>query len=316
MSTDNIPSTDETVPSPPPIPIKSMNDTQEVSNKQNELLLKEEHDDKKCGSSYGICKWFSDKSGYGFITVLSEKNNGKEVFVHYTGIKPMNSTYKTLLSGEYISFDIVQGLKDLQAVNVLGINGGPLMCDTNPNIKYITPKIKPTVDEANKDKEENKENAYMQKMVTEGIIGHHYGICKWFNDVSGYGFLVIETGENAGKNVFVHYSGISPLTSHYKSLVSGEYVSFDTINGTKGLQAVNVTGYNGGPLMCDINHIPKTSSQPKTNDDRDNTPFIPVVSGRGRGNGLGRGGRGNGFGGRNGGGGRGRDSRIERPLRN
>jgi len=227
------------------------------------LLLKEAHDDKKCGSSYGKCKWFSDKSGYGFITVLSKDHQGKEIFVHYTGIKPMNSTYKTLLSGEYLSFDVVQGVKDLQAVNVLGINGGPLMCDTNPNIKSIIPKIKQVNDHSQKEKGNDSNAQESKKIVTEGIIGHYDGICKWFNDVSGYGFLVIETGDHVGKDVFVHYSGITPQSSNYKSLVSGEYLSFDIIKGPKGLQAVNVTGYNGGSLMCGVNHIPKTSSVPQ-----------------------------------------------------
>ena len=256
----------EVLPPPPPMPKTLM---PESTKKSEDLLLKEEHDDKRCGASYGVCKWFSDKSGYGFITVLSQGvHKGKEIFVHYTGIKPMNSTYKTLLSGEYLSFDIVQGLKDLQAVNVLGINGGPLFCDSNPNIKFITPKIKPPGEE-----KENKDvKTVAEKTVTEGIIGHYDGICKWFNDVSGYGFLVIETGDNAGKDVFVHYTGITPLTSQYKSLVSGEYLSFDIIKGIKGLQAVNVTGYNGGPLLCDVNHIPKTTTQPRDASNGSNSP--------------------------------------------
>lgn len=254
------PASNEVLPPPPPMPKTPM---PESTKKSEDLLLKEEHDDKRCGASYGVCKWFSDKSGYGFITVLSEgTHKGKEIFVHYTGIKPMNSTYKTLLSGEYLSFDIVQGLKDLQAVNVLGINGGPLFCDSNPNIKFITPKIKSPGEEKEKDVK-----TVAEKTVTEGIIGHYDGICKWFNDVSGYGFLVIETGDNAGKDVFVHYTGITPLTSQYKSLVSGEYLSFDIIKGIKGLQAVNVTGYNGGPLLCDVNHIPKTTTQPRGSHD-------------------------------------------------
>ncbi len=223
------------------------------------LRLKEERDDKKCGGSYGRCKWFSDKSGYGFITVLSDEHKGKEIFVHYTGIQPMNSTYKTLLTGEYLSFDIIQGVKDLQAVNVLGINGGPLMCDTNPNIKFIVPKSKHV--EVNIDKNSNIDKPFKHTLVTEGIVGHYHGICKWFNDVSGYGFIVVESGDHKGKDVFVHYSGICPKMSQYKTLVSGEFVSFDIINGTKGLQAVNITGYNDGYLMCDVNHIPRSSTQ-------------------------------------------------------
>lgn len=222
----------------------------------SDIVYKEECDDKKCGTYYGKCKWFSDKSGYGFITVLSEGDKkGKEIFAHFSGIKPINSTYKTIVNGEYVSFDTIDGVKDLQAVNITGINGGPLMCDTNPNIKFIFPKVRHESEEktANKEKETN------EKTDKKDIIEQCDGICKWFNDVSGYGFLVIETGKNAGKDVFVHYSGITPLKSSYKSLVSGEYLTFDIIHGQKGLQAVNVTGYKRDTLMCDVNHIPKMS---------------------------------------------------------
>jgi hypothetical protein len=35
-------------------------------------------------------------------------------------------------------------------------------------------------------------------------------------------------------------------------LKKGEYVEFNIINGVNGLQAMNVTGINGGALMCDF----------------------------------------------------------------
>lgn len=259
MSNEIVSNESTNPPPPPPPPQQQHNTSISRSSSPKIIVLKEEHDDKRCGSSFGRCKWFSDKSGYGFITVLSEDNIGKEIFVHYTGIKPMNSTYKTLLTGEYISFDIVQGLKDLQAINVAGINGGPLMCDTNPNIKAIVPKHK--MDDYMNPNVGNKETTQHITVPQDQTLGHFDGICKWFNDVSGYGFLVIETGSYAGKDVFVHYSGINPLNSSYKSLVSGEYLSFDIINGPKGLQAVNVKGYKNGSLMCDVNHIPKTNDK-------------------------------------------------------
>jgi hypothetical protein len=42
---------------------------------------------------------------------------------------PLNSNYRTLKKGEYLNFNVVDGLNGLQAVDVTGINGGPLMCD-------------------------------------------------------------------------------------------------------------------------------------------------------------------------------------------
>ena len=56
------------------------------------------------------------------------------------------------------------------------------------------------------------------------------GTVKWFNSSKGYG----ETGEE----VFVHFSGI--MTDGYKSLEDGQKVTFDTTQGNRGIQAVNV----------------------------------------------------------------------------
>lgn len=61
------------------------------------------------------------------------------------------------------------------------------------------------------------------------------GTVKWFNAAKGYGFI---TDEN-GVDVFVHYSGIN--SDKFKTLVEGQEVTFDTTDGTKGPQAVNVT---------------------------------------------------------------------------
>ena len=77
----------------------------------------------------GQCKWFSDKLGYGFLTICDGDKKGTDIFAHHSGIKPLNSNYKTLKKGEYVEFNIVNGVNGLQAMNVTGINGGALMCD-------------------------------------------------------------------------------------------------------------------------------------------------------------------------------------------
>ena len=95
----------------------------------SEEILTEVVDKEVQGTLVGQVKWFSDSSGYGFVTIADGEKKGCDIFVHHSGIKPANSNYKTLRKGEYVNFNIVKGLNGLQAIDVTGINGGPLMCD-------------------------------------------------------------------------------------------------------------------------------------------------------------------------------------------
>ena len=61
------------------------------------------------------------------------------------------------------------------------------------------------------------------------------GKVKWFNPRKGYGFIATEDG----RDIFVHYSSIAG--DGYKSLTEGEPVTFDIVEGDKGLRAENVT---------------------------------------------------------------------------
>lgn len=58
----------------------------------------------------------------------------------------------------------------------------------------------------------------------------------WFNSAKGYGFLRPDAEHG---DVFVHHSGIDG--EGYRSLVTGEEVEFDIVQGSKGkLQAESV----------------------------------------------------------------------------
>ena len=60
------------------------------------------------------------------------------------------------------------------------------------------------------------------------------GKVKWFNPQKGYGFIVTADG----RDIFVHYSNI--FSDGFKSLAEGDSVTFDVIEGDKGLRAENV----------------------------------------------------------------------------
>jgi CspA family cold shock protein len=62
------------------------------------------------------------------------------------------------------------------------------------------------------------------------------GTVKWFSNEKGFGFIERGNGE---ADVFVHFSAIDG--EGYKSLTEGQRVSFEVVQGDKGLQAANVT---------------------------------------------------------------------------
>ena len=63
--------------------------------------------------SDGKVKWFNPRKGYGFIATA----DGRDIFVHYSSIS--GDGYKTLVEGDPVTFDIVEGEKGLRAENVI-----------------------------------------------------------------------------------------------------------------------------------------------------------------------------------------------------
>ena len=60
----------------------------------------------------GTVKWFNNQKGYGFIS----DESGNDVFVHYSGLNMEG--FKSLEEGASVEFDVTEGSKGPQAVNV------------------------------------------------------------------------------------------------------------------------------------------------------------------------------------------------------
>ncbi|MGL6202440.1 MAG: cold-shock protein [Lachnospiraceae bacterium] len=63
--------------------------------------------------SKGTVKWFNNQKGYGFIC----DEDGNDVFVHYSGLSM--DGFKSLEEGQEVEFDVTEGAKGPQAINVI-----------------------------------------------------------------------------------------------------------------------------------------------------------------------------------------------------
>jgi len=100
----------------------------------------------------GVCKWFNNKSGYGFLTITEGEKKDSDIFVYHSSLQVGNENqYKYLVQGEYVEFivsnvdtDKSQGKYEFHATNVRGINSGKLMCETRNESRVSRPKSEMT----------------------------------------------------------------------------------------------------------------------------------------------------------------------------
>ena len=84
----------------------------------------------------GRVKWFNNKTGFGFISVVGGNDQYKdasEVFVHHSAVTVSQEQYRYLVEGEYVEFSVVNtesGDHKFQAGDVRGVKGGKLFCET------------------------------------------------------------------------------------------------------------------------------------------------------------------------------------------
>lgn len=69
------------------------------------------------------------------------------------------------------------------------------------------------------------------------------GQVKWFNNAKGFGFILPDDG---GDDLFAHYSAIG--MDGYKTLKAGQLVSFEAVEGPKGLHAANIKPLSDGAV--------------------------------------------------------------------
>ena len=87
----------------------------------------------------GQVKWFNTKTGFGFITVMSDgEYKTKDIFVHHSDLTVTDEQYRYLVMGEYVQFSLMETDDEhkVKATGVSGVMGGRLMCQVrNENQK-------------------------------------------------------------------------------------------------------------------------------------------------------------------------------------
>ena len=63
----------------------------------------------------GTVKWFNETKGFGFI----EQDEGPDVFAHYSEINA--GGFKTLAEGQKVEFELKDGERGPQAVNIVAL---------------------------------------------------------------------------------------------------------------------------------------------------------------------------------------------------
>lgn len=130
-----------------------------------------------------------------------------------------------------VTFEIPQGsLKELLELRKHKFNGYEDVVE-NEKIKLIL-----TNSEAEPIAAIESDVADEEKTTRRARSG--VGTVKWFNNAKGFGFIVPEEG---GEDIFAHYSTIQ--MEGYRSLKSGQEVTFDINEGPKGRHADNI-GYS------------------------------------------------------------------------
>lgn len=101
----------------------------------------------------GKVKWFNNKSGFGFVTAVEGELKDSDVFVHFSSINVPDEQYKYLVQGEYVDFELSKSEKsehEYHAVNISGVKGGSLMCETrklSSDTRPYKPRVYKTPDE-------------------------------------------------------------------------------------------------------------------------------------------------------------------------
>ena len=154
-------------------------------------------------------KWFNPEKGFGFVEL---SDGSGDAFLH--GSVLAQSGINAVQPGETLEVRIGPGHTGPHVTEVLSVD---------------TSTAKPTTPPR------SSSGATTSSGPSSGLAVEETGTVKWFNIEKGFGFITRDSG---GKDVFVHISALE--RSGLTALNEGDRVTFDIVEGRKGLEAARV----------------------------------------------------------------------------
>ncbi len=153
-----------------------------------------------------VVKWYNPDKGFGFVELPGQG----DAFLHVSVVE--RSGNSTVPPGATLEVRVAPGQKGMQVTEVLSV-------DASTALQEPARRPRPEQSYAPSD----------QASVEE------IGTVKWYNSEKGFGFIVRDRG---GKDIFIHGSALN--RAGISSLIEGQRVAVDMIEGGKGPEAVGI----------------------------------------------------------------------------
>jgi CspA family cold shock protein len=156
-----------------------------------------------------VVKWFNPEKGFGFVELSDGSGDG---FLHGTVLA--QSGISAVQPGDTLEVAIGPGHTGPHVTEVLSVDMSIAKPTTPPRSSF---------------------RAVKSGGPSSGLAVEEKGTVKWFNAEKGFGFII---RDNGGKDVFVHISALE--RSGLTALDQGDRITFDIVEGRKGLEAAKV----------------------------------------------------------------------------